>query len=168
LGQSSGRLGKVSASVPPGSEGLSELKLDRYRLLVWIDHGRVRLVTRNGNDWTLRLPRLAADGTTHFHEAAPRSRPRTERLPALRLLVSGYRERGSRQLRERSEQRQVPVVAAVTFIHPPPIVADRPVLPMKRAPAHLPMSPPRHNTGIVNASDETIPAGARLRSGVHA
>jgi ATP-dependent DNA ligase len=28
------------------------LKLDGYRLLGWIDHGRARLVTRNGHDWT--------------------------------------------------------------------------------------------------------------------
>jgi bifunctional non-homologous end joining protein LigD len=58
-------------------------------MLVWLDHGRVRLVTRRGHDWTERLPRLAArfrqldagaalldgemvalrsDGTTHFHD----------------------------------------------------------------------------------------------------
>ena len=45
---------------PPGAEWLSEIKLDGYRLLVWLDHDQVRLVTRNGHDWTPRLPRLAA------------------------------------------------------------------------------------------------------------
>jgi bifunctional non-homologous end joining protein LigD len=74
---------------PPGDAWISEIKLDGYRLLVWIDHGRVRLVTRNGHDWTPRMPRLAArfaaldvetalldgemvalrpDGTSHFHD----------------------------------------------------------------------------------------------------
>jgi bifunctional non-homologous end joining protein LigD len=28
--------------------------------LVWINRGKVRLVTRNGHDWTSRMPRLAA------------------------------------------------------------------------------------------------------------
>jgi bifunctional non-homologous end joining protein LigD len=46
---------------PPEDEGwLSEIKLDGYRLLVWLEDGRARLVTRNGHDWTPRLPRLAA------------------------------------------------------------------------------------------------------------
>ena len=74
---------------PPGDDWISEIKLDGYRLLVWIDHGRVRLVTRNGHDWTQRMPRLASrfaalgadtalldgemvalrpDGTSHFHD----------------------------------------------------------------------------------------------------
>jgi bifunctional non-homologous end joining protein LigD len=74
---------------PPGDDWISEIKLDGYRLLVWIDHGRVRLATRNGHDWTQRLPNLAAsfaaldvetavldgemvalrpDGTSHFHD----------------------------------------------------------------------------------------------------
>lgn len=46
---------------PPEGEGwLSEIKLDGYRLLVWLENGKARLVTRNGHDWTPRLPRLAA------------------------------------------------------------------------------------------------------------
>ena len=74
---------------PAGNDWISEIKLDGYRLLVWIDHGHVRLVTRNGHDWTPRMPRLAArftalhvqtalldgemvalrpDGSSHFHD----------------------------------------------------------------------------------------------------
>ena len=47
-------------NVPPdGSHWLSEIKLDGYRLLAWIDGGKVRLVTRNGHDWAGRLPAVA-------------------------------------------------------------------------------------------------------------
>ena len=74
---------------PAGNDWISEIKLDGYRLLVWIDHSHVRLVTRNGHDWTPRMPRLAArfaaldvqtalldgemvalrpDGSSHFHD----------------------------------------------------------------------------------------------------
>lgn len=74
---------------PEGAGWLSEIKLDGYRLLVWLDGGRARLVTRSGHDWTARLPSLAArfaaldvgtalldgemvalrsDGTSHFHD----------------------------------------------------------------------------------------------------
>jgi len=44
---------------PPGGEGwIHELKLDGYRLLARLERGSVRLLTRSGADWTLRLPFL--------------------------------------------------------------------------------------------------------------
>lgn len=44
---------------PPGGAGwIHELKLDGYRLLARLDRGSVRLLTRSGADWTLRLPFL--------------------------------------------------------------------------------------------------------------
>lgn len=49
------------ASAPPAEPGdwLWELKFDGYRLLARIDGGKVRLLTRNGLDWTARMPELA-------------------------------------------------------------------------------------------------------------
>ena len=46
---------------PPADaqDWLWELKFDGYRLLARIERGAVRLITRNGNDWTERMPRLA-------------------------------------------------------------------------------------------------------------
>ncbi len=38
---------------------LYELKFDGYRILARIEAGEVRLYTRNGHDWTARLPRIA-------------------------------------------------------------------------------------------------------------
>jgi bifunctional non-homologous end joining protein LigD len=50
------------AEEPPNGEGwVSEIKFDGYRLLCWIDHGKVRLVTRNGLDWTGRFPTVARE-----------------------------------------------------------------------------------------------------------
>ncbi|MEQ6779378.1 DNA ligase D, partial [Pseudomonas aeruginosa] len=43
---------------PPRGEWAYELKLDGYRLMSRIEDGRVRLLTRNGHDWTERLPHL--------------------------------------------------------------------------------------------------------------
>lgn len=47
---------------PPAdtAQWLWELKFDGYRLLARVEQGKARLVTRNGNDWTSRMPRLAA------------------------------------------------------------------------------------------------------------
>lgn len=46
--------------MPPGeAEWIYEIKLDGYRVLARIDRGRVRLVTRNGLDWTTKLKSLA-------------------------------------------------------------------------------------------------------------
>ena len=38
---------------------LYEIKFDGYRMLTRAEGGRVRLITRNGNDWTRKLPQLA-------------------------------------------------------------------------------------------------------------
>jgi bifunctional non-homologous end joining protein LigD len=44
---------------PDGPQWLHELKLDGYRILARIQGGKVRLLTRSGNDWTGRLPGIA-------------------------------------------------------------------------------------------------------------
>jgi bifunctional non-homologous end joining protein LigD len=47
-------------TLPPTPEDwLYEVKYDGYRILARVDRGHVRLYTRNGNDWTDRLPHLA-------------------------------------------------------------------------------------------------------------
>jgi bifunctional non-homologous end joining protein LigD len=45
---------------PPGAfaDWVFEIKFDGYRLLARIEAAQVRLFTRNGNDWTARLPQL--------------------------------------------------------------------------------------------------------------
>jgi bifunctional non-homologous end joining protein LigD len=46
---------------PPRETGewFYEVKFDGYRMLARVERGEVRLVTRNGNDWTVRVPQLA-------------------------------------------------------------------------------------------------------------
>ncbi len=45
---------------PPGTDRwIYEIKFDGYRMLTRAEAGKVRLVTRNGNDWTRKLPELA-------------------------------------------------------------------------------------------------------------
>jgi bifunctional non-homologous end joining protein LigD len=46
--------------VPAGPEWLHEIKHDGYRLIVQREGSRVRLFTRNGNDWTPRYPLIVA------------------------------------------------------------------------------------------------------------
>ncbi|HSC83507.1 MAG TPA: DNA ligase D, partial [Pseudomonas sp.] len=41
---------------PPEGDWLYEVKFDGYRMLTRISAGEVRLITRNGHDWTARLP----------------------------------------------------------------------------------------------------------------
>jgi bifunctional non-homologous end joining protein LigD len=45
---------------PTGNDWLFEIKLDGYRVLARINEGKVRLFTRNGQDWTERMPHIAA------------------------------------------------------------------------------------------------------------
>jgi bifunctional non-homologous end joining protein LigD len=60
------------AAAPASSPGdwLYELKFDGYRLLARIDKGKVQCFTRNGHDWTARLPALAKALATLPTEAA--------------------------------------------------------------------------------------------------
>ncbi|HYZ23951.1 MAG TPA: DNA ligase D [Rhodopila sp.] len=54
------QLATVSDEVPEGEDWLTEIKFDGYRLLVFIEDGTVRVITRNGQDWSARLPAVAA------------------------------------------------------------------------------------------------------------
>ena len=44
---------------PPGDDWVHEIKLDGYRILLRIERGRVKLLTRNRQDWTTRFPAVA-------------------------------------------------------------------------------------------------------------
>ncbi|MEO8922258.1 MAG: DNA polymerase ligase N-terminal domain-containing protein, partial [Caldimonas sp.] len=46
---------------PPPGDWLVETKLDGYRLMTRIEHGKARLITRGGHDWTKKMMPLAAD-----------------------------------------------------------------------------------------------------------
>jgi bifunctional non-homologous end joining protein LigD len=60
--------------VPPGDEWLHEIKFDGYRLLVFIDGGKVRMLTRKANDWTDRFTGLV---------------PSFKSLPAKKAIMDG-------------------------------------------------------------------------------
>ncbi|HYW10658.1 MAG TPA: DNA ligase D [Longimicrobium sp.] len=45
--------------VPAGDEWIHEIKYDGYRLVAMLRNGEVKLITRNGNDWTDRFPDTA-------------------------------------------------------------------------------------------------------------
>lgn len=53
------QLATLATGVPQG-EWIYELKFDGYRLLARIEKGKATLFTRNGNDWTSKMPQLAA------------------------------------------------------------------------------------------------------------
>ena len=53
------QLATQADAVPKGKGWLHELKYDGYRTLVFFDHGKVKLITRNGHDWTDRYGVLA-------------------------------------------------------------------------------------------------------------
>jgi bifunctional non-homologous end joining protein LigD len=46
-------------SEPPSGNWLYEIKFDGYRILARVQKGEVQLFTRNGHDWTHKLPRQA-------------------------------------------------------------------------------------------------------------
>src|SRR5690606_21472948 len=54
------QLATLATDVPRGEDWLHEIKFDGYRLLAFIENETVRLMTRNGNDWTKRFPTTVA------------------------------------------------------------------------------------------------------------
>ena len=52
-------LATPSDFAPKGEGWVHEIKYDGYRTIVFFDHGKVKLITRNGHDWTKRYNALA-------------------------------------------------------------------------------------------------------------
>ena len=88
------------ADGPPEDDGwLTEIKFDGYRLLAFLDHGEVRLLTRNGNDWTDRLPAVAkavaglyVDSAVVDGELVALDQDGVSSFPALQAALSGGRD----------------------------------------------------------------------------
>jgi bifunctional non-homologous end joining protein LigD len=53
------QLAKQVKSIPEGDDWLYELKFDGYRILAYLEGNNVRLVSRNGNDYTKRFHDVA-------------------------------------------------------------------------------------------------------------
>lgn len=64
------QLASVTDKAPVGDAWLSEIKFDGYRLLAFVEHGKARLMTRNGLDWTSRLPAVAREAARLKVDAA--------------------------------------------------------------------------------------------------
>jgi bifunctional non-homologous end joining protein LigD len=47
-------------ATPPSGDWVVETKFDGYRLMARIEHGKAKLVTRGGHDWTAKMKSLAA------------------------------------------------------------------------------------------------------------
>ncbi|HYE71136.1 MAG TPA: DNA ligase D [Aquabacterium sp.] len=54
------QLATLVSSVPTTGDWLAETKFDGYRLMMRIERGKPRLITRNGHDWTGKLEPVAA------------------------------------------------------------------------------------------------------------
>lgn len=54
-------LASLAGEPPDGDKWLSEIKLDGYRLLIWLQNGKATIRTRGGLDWTDRLPAVARE-----------------------------------------------------------------------------------------------------------
>jgi bifunctional non-homologous end joining protein LigD len=46
---------------PIGEASIYEAKLDGYRIIAHLENGKAKLVTRNGNDWTVKISALAKE-----------------------------------------------------------------------------------------------------------
>lgn len=55
------QLATLTKAPPRSGSWLYEIKFDGYRLLAKLQSGEVRIYTRKGNDWTDKLPGLAAE-----------------------------------------------------------------------------------------------------------
>jgi bifunctional non-homologous end joining protein LigD len=84
--------------VPAGEDWIHEIKYDGYRLVVMLRKGEVKLITRNGNDWTDRFPdaaralsSLPADSAVLDGELVVLTRKGTTSFQALQNALGGGR-----------------------------------------------------------------------------
>lgn len=54
------QLATLVKKAPEGDSWLHEIKLDGYRMICRIEHGKARLISRNQNDWTPKFHKVAA------------------------------------------------------------------------------------------------------------
>src|SRR5690606_19671229 len=60
LGPPEPQLASMVDRPPEGERWIHEIKWDGYRMLATVSDGRARIWSRNGVDWTDRLPKIAA------------------------------------------------------------------------------------------------------------
>ena len=53
------QLAALVKRAPDGPDWLHEIKLDGYRMHARLDAGRVKILTRRGNNWTQKYPAIA-------------------------------------------------------------------------------------------------------------
>src|SRR5262245_30547624 len=64
------QLATLVRTPPDGDRWVHEIKYDGYRIGCLIENGTVRLITRNGNDWTQHFPEVAeAARALHVNDA---------------------------------------------------------------------------------------------------
>ena len=56
-------LATLGDKAPEGKRWEHEIKFDGYRIQARLDHGKVKLLTRKGLDWTAKFPSVAQAGT---------------------------------------------------------------------------------------------------------
>lgn len=64
------QLASLSGTIPKGKDWLFEVKYDGYRIVSFVEHGKVRLVSRNGRDYTKKLSQIALEMKNLFQERA--------------------------------------------------------------------------------------------------
>ena len=92
------QLATLLESAPQQGDWLYELKFDGYRLMTRLDGGKVRCFTRNGHDWTAKMPALeksltalGLDGCWLDGEIVV---PDADGVPDFQLLQGAFEARG--------------------------------------------------------------------------
>jgi len=96
------QLATLISSAPEGDDWIHEIKFDGYRLLACVQHGKVRLLSRNGKDFTERAPSVAAElGALQLDTAifdGELVALRESGVSDFQLLQNAFRERDSTAL----------------------------------------------------------------------
>lgn len=55
------QLATLSSVPPTGNEWIHEMKFDGYRLITFIENGKIRLITRGKQDWTAKFEKITSE-----------------------------------------------------------------------------------------------------------
>ena len=106
------QLTQLVKEAPDGDQWLHEIKYDGFRMHARLDHGEVRLLTRNGLNWTAKYPQIAA-AVAALARAPGLSRRRIVRRARRRHHLVQHDPAGVRR-RQRRRPRVLPVRSSLS------------------------------------------------------
>ena len=177
------QLATLVKAPPAGDRWVHEIKYDGYRIGCLIDKKGVRLISRNGNDWTHVFPSIAdaartlkttdalidgevamvmEDGKTNFSALQQAAAGSTSHAPLVYFVFDLIRLNGERLDRLPLEERKARLRALVEPASSKRNAKTRPASPKPKAEAGPASPKPKAEAGRIRYAEHIVGGGEKL------